>query len=129
MIARSIEGADSGSTTWMIGFGKLDVTPGEPVRLSGYSNRDKAFETVVDRLSCRAMVMSKSELASEAMVLVSVDSIAVTAEMTSRISRSMQESYGIPRSQLVVCSTHSHAAPHVAIGLSNLFQKDLYVHF
>lgn len=116
---------DAKSKRWRIGFGKTDVTPSEPVRLSGYGSREKVFDGIADRLSCRAMALSKSQQDSETMLLVSVDSIFITAELTSKIARGIEEQYGIPRSQFVLCSTHSHAAPHVAGGLTNLFQKAL----
>ncbi len=120
--------AQSGVTPpppWRIGFGKTDVTPREPVRLSGYSNRDQEFDGVADRLSCRAMAMSNSEQDSGSMLLVSIDSICVTADLTNKVARWTEKQYGMSRSQLVLCSTHSHAAPHVANGLNNLFQKTL----
>ncbi len=117
--------ADPPASEWTIGFGKSDVTPREPVRLSGYSNRDKAFESIADKLSCRAMVLSKSQTVAESMVMVSVDSIAITAQMTGSISQRLEQKYGIPRNGLVICSTHSHAAPHIASGLNNLYQAAL----
>jgi hypothetical protein len=123
--ATPVPAAPVPSSPWKIGFGKTDVTPSEPVRLSGYSNRDKVFDGVVDRLSCRVMALSNSEQESESTLLVSIDSICVTADLTSRIARWIEDQYGMSRSQLVLCSTHSHAAPHVANGLNNLFQTAL----
>jgi len=71
------------------------------------------------------MALSNSLLDSESMLLVSVDSIAVTADITNKISRQLEQKFGIPRSQLVLSSTHSHTSPHLANGLTNLFQTQL----
>ena len=57
------------STHWKIGFGKTDVTPSEPVRLSGYGNRENVFEGVADRLNCRAMALANSQQDSETMLI------------------------------------------------------------
>ncbi len=111
--------------TLKIGFGKQEVTPEQPLRLSGYGTRERPFESVADKLYCRAMVLSNTLNDADAMVLVSIDSIAVTAELTGTIARAMEQKFSIPRSQLVICSTHSHAAPHVHAGLQNLFRVPL----
>ncbi len=112
-------------TSWHIGFAKEDITPLQALRLSGYGARERAFESVADRLYCRAMALSNSARDADAMIMVSVDSIAVTAELTNHVARFAEEAFGIPRSQLVISSTHSHAAPHVHAGLQNLFRVPL----
>ena len=43
--------------TMQFGFAKVDVTPTEPVRLSGYGNRDKPLEGIDEQLYARAMAM------------------------------------------------------------------------
>ncbi len=127
-------------TQWHIGFGKVEVTPNEPVRLSGYASRDKPHEGVADPLFARAMALSESAPESVSpgdkqpntasqrpatRVIVSVDSIAVVASMTQRISEVLEKEYGISRSDFVLCSTHSHAAPHASSGLTNLYRTPL----
>jgi putative membrane-bound dehydrogenase-like protein len=111
---------------WQVGFGKADVTPTEPLRLSGYSVRNKPFEGIADPLSARAMVLKQDQQPdTSTLVLVSLDSIAVTAGMTLDVARWLDEKFGIPRSQLVICSSHSHAAPHMYSGLGNLYREPL----
>ncbi len=107
-----------------VGFSKVDITPNQPLRLSGYAVRSESHRAVADSLSVRTMVLSPEENAEDAKshVLVSVDSIAVTSAMTVEISNWLQEAYGIPRSQFALCSTHSHAAPHISGGLNNLYR-------
>lgn len=129
-------GSDSQvAALWKIGFGKIDVTPNEPVRLSGYATRDRAHEAVADPLYARAMVLTAAEppdsdpqvsfKPQKSVVIVSVDSIAVLGDMTRRIAERLSVDYGLSRGQIVICSTHSHAAPHASSGLSNLFRNPL----
>ncbi len=111
---------------WQVGFAKTDVTPGEPIRLSGYASRGQAFDSVADPLHARAMaIVPDGQLQSSAVVIVSIDSIAVTASMTLDVATWAAEKFGIERSRLVLCSTHSHAAPHLANGLNNLYSTPL----
>ena len=114
------------ATVWQVGFAKTDITPTSPVRLSGYANRGKEFDSVADPLHARAMTIVQAEQPqSAAVVIVSIDSIAVTAAMTIEVANWANEKYGIERSQIVLCSSHSHAAPHIAGGLNNLYSAAL----
>ncbi len=111
---------------WSIGLAKTDITPSVPIRLSGYANRGQAFDSVADPLHARAMVIAQAgQPQSEAVVIVSLDSIAVTAGMTIEIATWANEKFGIERSQIVLCSSHSHAAPHLFGGLNNLYSTPL----
>ncbi|MGN6547795.1 MAG: neutral/alkaline non-lysosomal ceramidase N-terminal domain-containing protein, partial [Aureliella sp.] len=135
-------GSAQAAEKYLVGFGKAEVTPQEPVRLSGYATREKPHEGVADPLFARAMVLTEqtppaqdkkegdaqqADAAAEpqALVLVSIDSIAVVADMTKRVTERVLAEYGIPRSDIVICATHSHAAPHVASGLTNLYRTPL----
>ena len=125
----------SAQDSWWAGFGKAEITPTEPVRLSGYSNRDKPHTEVADPLFARAMVLTTStantkqlapkETGGRTVVLVSIDSIAIVGNMTRQIEETFNSEYGLTRSEFVICSTHSHAAPHAASGLNNLYRTPL----
>lgn len=120
---------------WWAGFGKVEITPTEPVRLSGYGSRDKPHTDVADPLFARAMVLTEADsqatqldakqTGKRSVVLVSVDSIAVVGTMTRQIEETLNAEYGMTRSDFVICSTHSHAAPHAANGLNNLYRTPL----
>ncbi len=110
---------------WQAGLAKVDITPTESVRLSGYAVRVESHHGVADPLSARALVLSPAnkDRFTDSVVLVSLDSIAVTNGITLATGRWLEETHHIPRSQLVISSTHSHAAPHLAGGLNNLYPQ------
>lgn len=121
----------SSQAQFHVGFSKVDITPKQSLRLSGYASRAQSSTGVRDSLAARAFVISPAEPASEqqppalsskAVVLVSVDSILVTGALTVETARWLDSKYGLGRSQLVLSSTHSHAAPHIAGGLDNLYR-------
>ncbi len=105
------------------GFAKVDVTPTEPVRLSGYSNRETAFEGVDQPLYARAMAFRYDE--GTVHVLVAVDSLGIAAPMTRRIHEQLKQRHGISRADFVLCNTHTHTAPYLLECATNLFAKPL----
>ncbi|MBM3966390.1 MAG: hypothetical protein FJ308_15190, partial [Planctomycetes bacterium] len=111
---------------WRIGAAKTDITPTEPVRLSGYASRTEPAREVEDRLFARALVLLPvDESAAEPLVIVSVDAIGISAVMTEEILERLTPAIKIPRSRIVFCTTHSHTAPHLDGVISNLFAAPL----
>ena len=142
-------------TAWLVGASKVDITPDEPVRLSGYASRLTASQGIEDRLSARALVISPiapspslltdppdlaqpksdpssstssrtarpgaQELDGNALVIVSIDAIGISAVMTERVLEKVLPTLKIPRSRIVFCTTHSHTAPHLDGVIRNLF--------
>lgn len=108
---------------WEVGLAKQDITPTEPIRLSGYANRTQPFKGVDDPLTVRAMALRQPSQAWN--VIVSVDCIGLPAELTDRILAIVQQQHPIERSRIVFCCTHAHTAPHLTGGLINLFNDEL----
>ena len=102
-----------------VGFATRDITPKQPLRLSGYGARTDVSTGVRDPLSVRTMAMGDDD---SLCVMVSVEGIAVLASQTERLLEAINKQHSLERSRLVLCSTHSHTAPQVAGGLTNLFR-------
>ncbi len=115
--------ADDGEAPFRCGVAKIDITPDTPVRLSGYGNRAQPYEGVDERLFARAVALQSGE--GPPMVLVSVDTIGFPGVLTTEIHKAVEELHGLPRANLAVTFTHSHTAPHIGRGLSNLFSTPL----
>lgn len=101
------------------GFAKTEITPEVPLRLSGYGNRAVVYEGIDEPLYIRAVAIKSSD--KKIYSLVSIDSIGFAGTFIERVARQVKKKYGMTREQLVVCSTHSHTAPHPVEGLSNIF--------
>lgn len=125
---------------WMVGAAKVDITPQEPVRLSGYASRLTPSVGVEDPLSARALVLSPvpnpvpstnkngeatkpgfEGLHPDSLVIVSIDAIGISAVMTEKILDIVLPKLKISRSRIVFCTTHSHTAPHLDGLIPNLF--------
>jgi len=104
---------------YRFGFSRVDISPTEPVRLSGYSDRDRAFEGIDEPLFVRAMAIKPADARPH--VLVSVDTIGFPGALTREIHEAIEAKHGIPRANFVLAGTHSHTAPHIGRGLDNLY--------
>ncbi len=102
-----------------VGFATRDITPKQPLRLSGYGARTDVSTGVRDPLSVRAMAIGDED---NICVMVSVEGIAVLASQTERLLEAINKQHALERSRLVLCSTHSHTAPQIVGGLTNLFR-------
>ena len=120
-----------GEPAFLAGFAKVDVTPEEPLRLSGYGDRAAPFAGIDTPIFVRAMALRPRGGAVEGtgggdtFLLVSVDTIGTTVVFTEEIAGRIEREHGVPRARFVLCGTHSHTTPHLAGGLSNLFAVPL----
>lgn len=123
----------SAAEHWQAGLAKVDITPTEALRLSGYAAREAPASEAVDRLYVRALVLShadsreyvSAEDATSPLVLVSIDSVGVPGTFTVELSKWLQATHQISRSHLVVSCTHSHATPYLPGCVDNLFRSPL----
>jgi len=114
-------------SSWHAGFSKIDITPGEPVRLSGYGNRATPHVGIDTPLfvRCLALTNQDPQQTSGIHLLLSIDTIGMPATLSKQITDHAHQAHGIPRSQIVLSATHTHTGPHLAGGLSNLYAEPL----
>ena len=115
--------AQLAAAEWKVGASKIDITPDLPVRLSGYGSRTMPTADVEDRLFARAMTLKHVD--QPPLVIVSVDAIGLSASLTDKIHAHLSERFSLERKQVVLCTTHSHTAPHLDDILPNLFSASL----
>jgi putative membrane-bound dehydrogenase-like protein len=129
------------SALWRVGVAKVDITPDQPLRLSGYGSRSEPSEAVDTPLAARCLAVSSNVTAegakpggdgatdqprqAEIHLLVSIDTIGLPASLSGQICQQIEARHQIPRSRVMLCSTHSHCAPDLVSELSNIFQVPL----
>jgi len=124
--------------SWKAGVAKVDITPQEPVRMSGYGNRDHPSEGVDLPLSVRCVALlhrddwGKSNTAADdakpgqaAHLLISVETIGLSGAIAKEISERILTQHGVARERLVLASTHTHCAPSLVSELTNIFAVPL----
>ncbi|MFK7736965.1 MAG: neutral/alkaline non-lysosomal ceramidase N-terminal domain-containing protein [Pirellulaceae bacterium] len=106
------------------GCSKIDITPTEPIRLSGYGSRREPSVGVDSRLFVRVLAFgseSSTDKPKVERILVSIESIGFPGSFTNEIFLEVASKYSVKREDFVLCFTHDHTAPHIDNGLSNLF--------
>src|SRR5207253_3032156 len=104
------------------GVGKIDITPPLPIRLSGYGNRRVESDGVEQRLWARALAMG---IGARAAVVIAVDNCGISQSLRAEVAARLETSRGIPRSNLAICSTHTHTGPCLTGVLPNLFSQEI----
>ncbi|AMV30947.1 Neutral/alkaline non-lysosomal ceramidase [Pirellula sp. SH-Sr6A] len=104
---------------WLAGAAKEEITPTEPVRLSGYAVRTQSTSAVADPLHVRALYLEHS--GSKPLMLVSLDAIGIAPAMTDQITAYAEREFKIARAEIAICTTHSHSAPHLDGAITNLY--------
>src|SRR5205823_3513150 len=92
-----------------IGVAKTDITPSTPIRLTGYAARKTESEGVEQKLYARALAIGTSK--TDAVVLVTLDTMAVPHEVTDEVAGRLRVKADLPRERMAFCATHTHAAP------------------
>lgn len=101
-----------------IGLARVDITPTEPIRLSGYQSRGEPATDVAGRLTATALAFGPAESAT---LLVTFDGIGMSHSMSDELAKRL----GVERSRLALCATHTHAAPQLDGVLPFMFHTEL----
>lgn len=108
-----------------VGVAIIDITPKQPIRLSGYGSRTRPSEGVSQRLRAQAIAFGENTEASPLSVLVTLDAIGIPRWVTESLAEALEKEIGLPRSQLAVAATHTHAAPSLRGTLPFMFPSGL----
>ncbi len=112
---------------WKAGFAKRDITPTEPLRTSGYGSRNRPSEGVDTPLLVRVVCLQSADADGPAapMVLVTIDNIGLSGEMTRELATQIEDRHGIKRDRIVFSNTHTHSGPELNAQLSNIYTTPL----
>ncbi len=90
-----------------IGFARVDITPpmGIPMRGHPFDFYAKGVES---NLYANAMCIGDGDTR---ILIVSCDVAGISNEMAARICRKIETDLGVPASNVMVCTTHTHSGP------------------
>jgi hypothetical protein len=89
------------------GVGIVDITPTEPVVLAGSPNPLKS-SSVSTRLYVRALVLSAGR---QKVAIVTLDTLKYPVERVVRARQQIEQTTGIPASNVIICASHTHRGP------------------
>lgn len=115
--SRTASGPEGMVTT---GVARVDITPTEPIRLTGYADRRTPTDSIGERLSATALAFGAD--GEDPAVLVAVELVGIPLQMTEELARRLEKA-GVDREQLVVTATHTHTGPSLAGVLPGMFTE------
>lgn len=89
-----------------------DITPAQPVTLSGYASRKELSQGVHDPLFARVVAF---EQGGRRVVLVTLDSIGFYGGTAEPLRRAILDTCGLRPEELFLAATHSHSAPGLTL--------------
>lgn len=105
-----------------VGLGRVAITPDTPVWMAGYASRTEPGSGKLHDLWTKAMAIE--DASGTKVVIVTADIIGFSLDMTDAVSKRIEDAYGIPRSNLLFNSSHTHCGPvvkndglHITYGL------------
>jgi neutral ceramidase len=101
------------------GLGRKAITPETPVWLSGYAARTKPSTEVLHDLWAKALLIEDEK--DNRIIIVTLDIIGLSHELSEEIIKRVAEKHGINRSQLLLNSSHTHSGPVIWPSLSRMY--------
>lgn len=107
---------------WKAGAARVNITPGYPVRLSGYGSRTTEFEGVKADIWAKALAISWND--EPPAIIITVDNCGVPSSLRDQVLSALAKQK-VVTARFAICSTHTHCAPMLNGMLSNMFGIDL----
>ena len=103
-------GAAAANPVFRAGAARADITPpeGAALPMSGYAGREDGFKSIHDRLFVRAVALDDGATRA---AIVTADLSAISYSWWERLSAAIQKETGIPRDNILLAATHTHAGP------------------
>lgn len=97
-----------------VGYGRAEITPDEPVNLTGYGNDAlRVAETFRDKLYATCIAFTGTD--GTTALLYTTDTTATYASVTGPVRQKIADELGLPIENIHVASTHTHSAPSVTM--------------
>ena len=101
------------------GVAEIDITPQDPIRLTGYGNRVEPAREVRQRLYARALAFGEGRGGA---VLITADLIGVPRTLSDEVAKRLADR-GMTRASLAISSTHTHTGPSLSGVLPFIFNS------
>jgi neutral ceramidase len=102
----------------LVGVSAIDITPEEPIRLTGYGSRSEPTHDIRQRLRAKALAFSDARTGPA--ILITSDLIGVPRHASDELARRLASS-GVRREQLALTATHTHTGPMLGGTLPFIF--------
>ncbi len=94
----------------MMGTGRINITPSEPVLMSGYDARKNPNTGVHDELFATALCFSHIQTK---VLIITTDVIGFSHALADEINRDISSATGIAAEHILLTSVHNHGGPSI----------------
>lgn len=101
-----VQGADS--STMNVGAALVEITPDEPVYLSGFASRTEKSSGIRGRLFAQALFLQQGK---EQVLWVVCDLLGFEVEDADVLREKLAKENHLPLEQVILSTTHTHSAP------------------
>ena len=107
---------------WKAGVSRVKITPSEPIWMAGYASRDHLSEGVLHDLWAKAFALE--DIDGKRVILITTDILGFPKQLSDRIRDRITANYGIPRSGIILSSSHTHSGPVLMDALFDIYPID-----
>lgn len=104
---------------WRAGVAKVNVTPEEPMWMSGYGGRDRPAEGKLTDLWAKALVLEDPD--GNRAVLVTLDLVGIGRDTSLAVKQRLQKEHGLRPEQIALNCSHTHTGPVVGRNLAAMY--------
>lgn len=108
---------------YSVGVAKIDITPGYPIRLTGYAARKAESTGIEQHLWAKALAIGSDK--EKPALLITVDNCGVPGSIRDEVAARLKKERGLDPKRITICSTHTHCGPWLKGYLPNLFVTPL----
>lgn len=105
-----------------VGVARVDVTPREPIRLTGYGSRTTNSIGVEQRLWAKGLAIGSD--AEGPALLLTLDNCGIAEETYRELGRRLGR-FGVKQDHLVIACSHTHTGPATTHWAPNIFSRDI----
>ena len=105
--------------SWRAGASAVDITPVQPMWMSGYAGRDRPAEGTLTKLWAKALVLEDPR--GERVVMVTLDLVGIGREVSLPLRQSLKKEFGLEMRQIAFCTSHTHTGPVVGANLGSMY--------
>ncbi|MGE0756296.1 MAG: neutral/alkaline non-lysosomal ceramidase N-terminal domain-containing protein [Pirellulaceae bacterium] len=103
---------------WKAGAARVAITPQQLMWMSGYGSRDQPAEGKLTDLWAKALVLE--DASGHRALLLTLDLVGIDRGTSQRVCQQVEKEYGLPRSQVAICTSHTHCGPAIGRNLAPL---------
>lgn len=96
-----------------MGLASVDITPLNPVPLSGYANRGGSFTRVEQNIHAKALALE--DATGGRALLITCDLLGLAQGLAEHICRKISDRSGLPREAILLNYSHTHTGPSAAL--------------